>query len=43
LQEDRIRQIEFFLPGEFRCGHRLAAGDAGDIGDDTFDLVQAAA
>jgi hypothetical protein len=43
LQEDRVRQEEFFLLGEFRGGHRLAAGHAGDVTDDAFHFVHPAA
>ena len=42
LQEDRVRQEETALLGEFRRRHRLAARHAGDIADDAFHLVNAA-
>ena len=38
-----IRQVEMLLAGEFRRRDRLAAGDAGQVGDDAFHLVEAAA
>ncbi|MPL71109.1 hypothetical protein SDC9_16879 [bioreactor metagenome] len=41
LQEDRVRQEEAVLMHEFRGRHRLAAGDARDVGDDALDLVEA--
>ncbi len=43
LQEDRIGQEEPVLKPELRRGHGLAPCHAGNVGDDTFHLVQAAA
>ncbi len=40
LVEDAVGQVKIFLPCEFCGGHRFAASNAGEVGDDTFNFVE---